>query len=177
MLNRLLALIILFVGQVAAEPSDGDTFGNWQVNCESEAQGAREGCFIIQNLVLREGGQRVLQFAIGFVEAAPEPIALLSLPLGISLPPGAEIQVDEGPSTRVAVERCEPNGCRAGLKLEAELLKEVRSGKQISVTFYDAKRKPIKVPLSLDGFDEGLAALATSRSKPVRKRADLIPGE
>ena len=94
---------------------------------------AREGCFIIQNLVLREGGQRVLQLAIGFVKATPEPIALLSLPLGISLPPGAEIQVGEGPPTRVAIERCELNGCRAGLKLGAELLNEVRSGKQISV--------------------------------------------
>jgi invasion protein IalB len=138
---------------------------------------AREGCFIIQNLVLREGGQRVLQFAIGFVKATPEPIALLSLPLGISLPPGAEIQVGESSPTRVTIERCELNGCRAGLKLGAELLNEVRSGKQISVTFHDAKREPLEVPLSLDGFDEGLATLATSQSKPVGKPADLIPDE
>ena len=90
--------------------------------------------------MLREGGQRVLQFAIGFIEAMPEPIALLSLPLGISLPPGAAFQVDEGPSTRVVVERYEPNGCRAGPKLEAEPFNEVRSGKKNSVTFCDAKR-------------------------------------
>ena len=93
------------------------------------------------------------------------------------MPPGAEIQIDEGPSTRIAIERYEPNGCRAGLKLGAELLNEVRSGKQISVTFYDAKREPIEAPLSLDSFDEGLAALATSQSKPVGKPADLIPNE
>jgi invasion protein IalB len=35
----------------------------------------------------------------------------------------------------------------------------MRTGKQLSIKFYDAKRQPIEVPLSLDGFEAGLAAL------------------
>jgi invasion protein IalB len=120
-------------------------------------------CFLVQNLVLREGGQRVLQIAVGFVEQAPEPIALLSLPLGISLPPGAKIQIDEAQPERIAIERCEPNGCRAGLKLNESMVEGFRTGKQLSITIYDAKRAPIIVPLSLDGFEEGLAALADDK--------------
>lgn len=147
-----------------AELADGDAFGNWRVSCETDAQDGRKGCFIVQNLVLREGGQRVLQFAIGFVEETPEPIVLLSLPLGISLPPGAEIQIDEGKPTRIVIERCEPNGCRAGMKLKPEMLEAFRNGDHLSVTFYDAKRQPIEVALSLEGFEEGLAALAAANS-------------
>ena len=152
-------LIALAPFSVAAGPIDGDAFGNWRVSCEIEAQGGRKGCFIIQNLVLREGGQRVLQFAIGYVTESPDPVALLSLPLGISLPPGAEIQIDDHPPKRVSIERCEPNGCRAGLLLVSEILQMMRTGKQLSIKFYDAKRQPIEVPLSLDGFEAGLAAL------------------
>lgn len=141
------------------EPTDGEAFGNWRVSCETRAQGSRKGCFIIQNLVLREGGQRVLQFAVGYVAESPDPVALLSLPLGISLPPGAEIQIDNDAPKRVAIERCEPNGCRAGLLLVNDVLQAMRTGKQLSIKFYDAKRQPIEVPLSLDGFESGLAAL------------------
>ena len=149
---------------LAAQPADGDAYGNWRVSCEGEKQEGRKGCFIIQNLVLREGGQRVLQFAIGYVKESPDPVALLSLPLGISLPPGAEIQIDDNAPKRVAIERCEPNGCRAGLLLVSETLQSMRLGKQLSIKFFDAKRQPIEVPLSLDGFDEGLTALTPPES-------------
>ncbi len=155
-----LILLLLRCPVSLAELSDGEAFGNWRVSCKTDAQDARQGCFIVQDLVLREGGQRVLQFAIGFVEETPEPIVLLSLPLGISLPPGAEIQIDGGKPTRIPIERCEPNGCRAGMKLNPEILDGFRNGDQLSVTFYDAKRQPIEVPLSLDGFEAGLTALA-----------------
>jgi len=142
-----------------AMPAEGDAFGSWRVSCETAADSHRRGCFIVQNLVLREGGQRVLQIAVGYVEQTPDPIALLSLPLGISLPPGASIRIDEHEAKRIPIERCEPNGCRAGLKLSEDILASFRSGAQMSVTFYDAKREPIVVPLSLDGFSAGLAAL------------------
>ncbi len=157
-------LVLLPCTQTLAEPTDGDAFGNWLVNCKVDQQDGQQGCFIVQNLVLREGGQRVLQVAIGFVKEASEPIALISLPLGISLPPGTTLRVDELEPKRVPIERCEPNGCRAGLKLSEEILKSLISGDQLSVTFYDAKRQPIDVPLSLEGIEEGLAALAKPKS-------------
>ena len=154
----------LLLDTALAELTDGDAFGNWRISCELNEQVGRQGCFLVQNVVLREGGQRVMQFAIGFVDETPEPIALLSLPLGISLPPGVQMQIDEREARRIAIERCEPNGCRAGMKLNDEILGGLRAGNQISVTFYDAERQPIEVPLSLDGFEEGLAALSAANS-------------
>jgi invasion protein IalB len=154
------AFALLPFSQAWADPVDGDAYENWLVSCKVDEQDGRQGCFIVQNLVLREGGQRVLQVAIGFVDETPEPIALISLPLGISLPPGTTIQVDKLEPTRIPIERCEPNGCRAGLKLGKEIMKDLLGGDRLSVTFYDAKRQPIEVPLSLKGIEEGLAALA-----------------
>lgn len=162
LLATFLCCLVMQTAGLAADrvmPAEGDAFGSWRVSCETAADSHRRGCFIVQNLVLREGGQRVLQIAVGYVEQTPDPIALLSLPLGISLPPGASIQIDEHEAKRIPIERCEPNGCRAGLKLSAEILASFRSGAQMSVTFYDAKREPIVVPLSLDGFSKGLDAL------------------
>lgn len=149
--------VCLTTPRAAAEEST--KYGNWTAKCEASKGKVQGGCFIFQNLVLREGGQRVLQFAVGYVATTEAPIALLSLPLGISLPPGVSIRIGDAQPTRVLVERCEPNGCRAGLKLSEELLKQLREGTQLTVTFHDAERRPIEVPLSLDGFEAGLTAL------------------
>ncbi len=142
-----------------AEVKDGESFDNWTVRCEDTKSEPQRQCFIFQNLVTRDSAQRVLHLAIGYLPDNPVPIALVTLPLGISLPPGASIQVDDGEPTRFPVERCEPNGCRAGLRLEAPLLESMKTGQQLRVTFQDGARKPVTVPLSLQGFTAGLRAL------------------
>jgi len=142
-------------------------FGSWTAKCEAAHDDKEGGCFIFQNLVLREGGQRVLQVAIGYVPNTDEPIALLSLPLGISLPPGVSIELPGGNPIRFPVERCEPTGCRAGLKIKPDFLDALQSAEKLTVRFSDAKRQPIEVPLSLAGFASGLAALRNQSVVPA----------
>lgn len=159
-----LAMLLGLAGPIHAI-EDGDAFGNWLVRCGPQDQGGDQGCFLFQNLVLKEGGQRVLQVAVGFVDNAPEPIALLSLPLGISLPPGAKMSIDDEREYQLQIERCEINGCRAGLKLSAGLIERFQQGNSLSVMFYDGQRRPIEVPLSLEGFVEGYKALEAERNQ------------
>ena len=158
-LRSLATALSLVLTSTICGAQEGAKFGNWTAKCEESKGKVQGGCFIFQNLVLREGGQRVLQFAVGYVATTDEPIALLSLPLGISLPPGVTIRIGDGEPTRVIVERCEPNGCRAGLKLKPALLRQLNEGTQLTVPFHDAERRPIDVPLSLDGFAAGLRSL------------------
>jgi invasion protein IalB len=152
--------LLAAASSVAGEPADGDVFGNWTVRCEtSEEQASSQLCFIFQNLVLREGGQRVMHIAAGFLPERPEPVALLTLPLGISLPPGGRIQVGPGDPIRFVVERCEPDGCRAGVILRDELFARFRDHNTAEVTIFDGGRNPLTVTVSLSGFAEGMQAL------------------
>ncbi|MGH8650730.1 MAG: invasion associated locus B family protein [Gammaproteobacteria bacterium] len=147
-------------GVGSAKPKDGEVHGNWTVRCEKQGNAAEEQCFIFQNLVLREGGQRVLHIAVGFLAKESEPIALVTMPLGISLPPGVSIVVDQGgPTSKFPIERCEPKGCRGGMKLDTRMVDALKKGKEATVTFHDAARQPVKVPISLKGFSAGLTAL------------------
>jgi invasion protein IalB len=142
---------------------NGHNFENWTGKCEvsHDAKGKEKGlqCFIFQNLVLKSGGQRVLHVAIGYLPELKDPVALFTLPLGISLPPGVSLQVDDGEPMRFPVERCETGGCRAGIKLDEQFVKELENGTSAEVIFDDAARQPIKVPLSLKGLTAGLKAL------------------
>ncbi len=152
--------LCVLTGAGSAKPKDGEVHGNWTVRCEKQGNAAEEQCFIFQNLVLREGGQRVLHIAVGFLAKEPEPIALVTIPLGISLPLGVSIMVDQdGLRSKFPIERCEPKGCRGGVKLDARMLDALKKGKEATVTFHDADRQPVKVPISLKGFSAGLTAL------------------
>ena len=87
MRRRAFCLIALVALSVAAEPEVRQVFGQWSLRCEQPKRG-QERCSIVQDVVTRASGQRVVRAAIGLVPGSPEPIALFTLPLGISLPRG-----------------------------------------------------------------------------------------
>lgn len=137
--------------------------GAWTLRCE--ALGAHHECILLQNLVLGASGQTVLQFAIGYAPGDPTPTVLMSLPLGIALPPGVTIRIDDGKPATFPVERCEPAGCRAGMKLRQQTIDQLSAGHELTITFYDAEREAIEVPVSLAGFSSGFAALVAARGE------------
>lgn len=138
-------------------------FGSWTLRCSAEAGAAKSDCMMFQNLVQKAGGEPVLQFGIGLPPPDGLPTVLVSLPLGIALPPGITIQIDDGTPATFPVERCEPDGCRAGMKLRDATVQQLSQGGQLHITFYDGARKPLKVSLSLDGFGAAFTALAATR--------------
>ena len=159
------ALFGLHLAPVFGKPTVSEnTHGSWTVRCETAEAGTQSGCIMFQNVVLKTGGQPVLHFAIGYAPEDGTPTVIISLPLGISLPPGISIQIDEGKTANFPVERCEPEGCRAGMKLRDATIEQLTSGVRLTITFHDGERQPITVPLSLDGFGDGFQALSDSGS-------------
>ncbi|MEM7541958.1 MAG: invasion associated locus B family protein [Pseudomonadota bacterium] len=146
--------------------ADDKTFQNWSLRCDTVTTEGQAGCFVYQDLVLREDGQRVMQFAVGYVQGTNAPVALLSLPLGISLPPGAQLEIPEREPIEITIERCDPTGCRGGFRIEDELLAALLAAQTMTITFHDRNRKPIQVPLSMAGFTAGFAALPDAGELP-----------
>ncbi len=152
------AVLLVSSALVLAKPVDGKSFDDWTVRCEKHH--GQKSCFIYQNLVLQGAGSRLLHIAVGYLPGEKQvPVILVSMPLGISLPPGASIRIDDNEPIRFQIERCEPQGCRGGFKLSKEMLKMFNQGKTATVIFHDGRRKAIEVPLSLKGFSEGLKSL------------------
>ena len=154
----LLSTLLLNPGLCHAEDVE-HTYGAWTLRCQSAASASSEDCIMFQNLVLKTGGQPVLQFAIGRAPGADSPTVLMKLPLGMALPPGVTIQIDNAKPATFPIERCDPNGCQAGMKLREATITQLEHGQRLNITFYDGGRKPIQVPLSLDGFADSFKAL------------------
>ena len=122
---------------------------------------------LVQQLVRKEkegeGQQRVMLVEVGYPPKGDQSLIIFTLPLGISLPQGVSLQVDEGEAKRFPIELCLRDGCRAVLPLGDELASSFKSGTQGKVTFQDPNRNPITLPVSLKGFTAGYKALADAR--------------
>lgn len=159
-LRRILAVVLLATLPPLAHPAkSGDTFRDWTVQCESAQKGTAQTCYIFQNLLLKQGQKRLLHMAVGYLAKSGKPAAFFTLPLGVSLPGGVSLSVDDGPPQRFRYERCEADGCLAPLILGDDLIRALKAGRQARVAFFDASRREISVPVSLLGFTAGYDTL------------------
>lgn len=135
------------------------TFRDWRMVCERATGAKHDQCYAVQNLVLKKTQQRLLNIAVGHLAANGKTAAIVTFPLGISLPPGVAIKIDDGKPIRFAIERCHAAGCVGALALDAKTLAMLKAGKQAKVSFRDPTRREIVVPVSLNGFTAAFKAL------------------
>ena len=162
-----LSYISFALASVAAvhAADQGAQFQDWMVGCEQVevvADGQpqeRETCYIFQNIALKESGQRLLHIAVGYIAATGEPAAIITLPLGVFLPPGVALHIDDAEPLRLPVQQCTAAGCRAVLALDEALVDRLRLGREARVNFVGPNRKEISVPVSLMGLTAGLRSL------------------
>ncbi len=144
---------------VHALPENGQKFRDWTARCEVNKEKARPACFVFQNLLLKKENKRLLHVAVGYLTASAQPVAFFTLPLGVSLPGGLSITVDDGKPVRIRYERCDASGCLAPLALTDTLVTSLRGGRWARVAFFDSTRREVSVPVSLLGFTAGLKSL------------------
>jgi invasion protein IalB len=134
-------------------------FEDWTLRCQPASDTRARSCRLNQQVVATGSGKPVLQFAVG--RFGPEKIlgAVIFVPIGVRLPPGLGIQVDEQPLHVFPFEICDPQTCQARAVLEGELLKDFKAGLIGHVKFQNAANREISVPISLKGFTAALRTL------------------
>jgi len=105
-----------------------------------------------QSAVLTKTGQLLVLASIRVPGDTRAPVALIQLPLGLNLPAGAKLQVDDGKVVDLQVQTCEARGCYAGTPITPELLATLKSGKQLKVSFQTLAKETISIPMPLADF-------------------------
>jgi invasion protein IalB len=124
----------------------------WIARCTSASRDAPLECAIEQNAVLTKTGQTIVLINIRIAPDTRTPVALLQLPLGLNLPLGAKLQVDEGKTIDLQIQTCENRGCYASTPIAPDLLASLRSGKQLKVSFQNMAKETIAIPMPLNDF-------------------------
>jgi len=134
-----------------AEPAPAAPPG-WAVRCTSASRTAPLECAIEQTAVLTKTGQLIVLVNIRVPADTKAPVALVQLPLGLHLPGGAKIQVDDGKATDLQIQTCENRGCYASSPIAPDLLAALNSGKQLKVSFQNLAKETITIPMPLADF-------------------------
>jgi invasion protein IalB len=124
----------------------------WIARCTSASRDAPLECAIEQNAVLTKTGQTIVLINIRITPDTRTPVALLQLPLGLNLPVGAKLQVDEGKTVDLQIQTCENRGCYASTPIAPDLLASLKSGKQLKVSFQNMAKETIAIPMPLGDF-------------------------
>ena len=134
-------------------------YQDWRLRCEQKNDDDPELCFILQIAKNAKNNRAALRIGVRYPEPNKPAMVFLTLPLGIYLPAGLLIQIDEGETLKIPVEICVPNGCHTRIDLVGDLLKSMKAGGRAKLEFHDSRQQRITVPVSLAGFTAALAAL------------------
>jgi invasion protein IalB len=124
----------------------------WVARCTSASREAPLECAIEQTAVLTKTGQLIVLVNIRLPSDTHAPVMLVQLPLGLSLPVGAKLQVDDGKVTDLQIQTCEARGCYASTPIAPDLLAAMKSGKQMKVSFQNMAKETITIPMPLADF-------------------------
>jgi invasion protein IalB len=124
----------------------------WIARCTSASRNAPLECAIEQTAVLTQTGQLIVLVNIRIPSDTHAPVMLVQLPLGLNLPVGAKLQVDDGKVADVQIQTCEARGCYASTPIAPDLLTAMKSGKQMKVSFQNMGKETITIPMPLADF-------------------------
>ena len=124
----------------------------WAARCTSVSRNAPLECAMEQTAVLSKTGQLVFLINIRVPTDTHAPVALVQLPLGLNLPDGAKLQVDDGNAINLPIQTCEARGCYASSPIAPEQLAALRTGKQLKVSFQNLGKETITIPMPQADF-------------------------
>ncbi len=118
-------------------------------------------------------GQVVVSAAIRQVEGQDKKALMVMVPLGMALPPGIQMKIDENKPIAMKYTLCHIAGCTAEAEATDEIVNEMKNGQKIVVAAINLAGQAIAFPdVPLAGFTKTLEGepVDNAQYKEARKR-------
>jgi invasion protein IalB len=133
--------------------------GDWQIRCDTPPGAQGEQCALIQSVTAEDRANVGLTVIV--LKTADQKSRLMRVvaPLGVLLPSGLGLKIDNADVGRAGFVRCLPNGCIAEVIMDDNLIKNLRSGTTATFIIFQTPEEGIGFPMALKGFGEGFDKL------------------
>jgi invasion protein IalB len=138
----------------ASPPGAGaaDSQPAWSSQCNAEGRSETLDCAVVHRLFITNTGQLIGSVTIRMPGDTKEPVMMIQTPIGLFLPAGVSIDVDEKNPQRLELQTCDGNGCYAGSPVSDDFLASMLKGQKFNIKFQDLNKQEIRLQLSLVGF-------------------------
>ena len=150
--------IMALLGLTAAAHAQGavrSVHGDWQIRCDTPPGAQAEQCALIQSVVAEDRSNAGLTVIVLKTADQKSKLMRVVAPLGVLLPSGLGLKLDNVDVGRAGFVRCLPNGCVAEVVMDDKLLGQLRSAKTATFIIFETPEEGIGFPLSLNGLGEG----------------------
>lgn len=164
MLGAILSCSVLagsVLAQSAEDQATKGVYGDWKLRCDSPPGKTNELCIIQQNVVDDQNPDTRLVVTVYKTADGKSLMMRIIAPLGILLPSGLGVRVDQSDMGRVGFVRCLPSGCVAEVRVEDGLLEQLRTGQSMTFIVFKNLEQGVGIPVSLSGFAEAYDKLPT----------------
>jgi invasion protein IalB len=146
-------------GPASAQGVVRNTFGDWQLRCETPAGAKAEQCALVQNVAAEDRPNVTLLVIMLKTADAKSRLLRVVAPLGVLLPAGLGLKIDQTDVGRAGFVRCLTTGCVAEVVLEDNLLGQLKGGKTATFIVFQTPEEGVGIPVSLEGFAPGFDSL------------------
>ncbi len=154
-LALLLTLAALPRERAMAQGAVKSVHKDWQIRCDTPPGAKNEQCALIQSVTAEDRANVGLTVIVLKTADLKSRLMRVVAPLGVLLPSGLGLKIDQADVGRAGFVRCLPNGCIAEVVMDDELIKKLRTGKTATFIIFQTPEEGIGFPLSLAGFAEG----------------------
>ncbi|WP_457106852.1 invasion associated locus B family protein [Methylobacterium sp. P5_C11] len=154
-----LAAALAPAGPAAAQGMVRKTFDDWQLRCETPAGAKAEQCALVQYLAAEDRPNLTLVVIV--LKTADNRGYLLRVvaPLGVLLPSGLGLKIDQTDIGRAGFVRCLTTGCVAEVVMDDGLIRQFKNGTQATFIVFQTPEEGVGIPLSMKGFAAGFDSL------------------
>jgi invasion protein IalB len=133
--------------------------GDWEMRCETPPGAAKEQCALLQSVAAEDKPNVNLVVIVLKTADGKSRLLRVIAPLGVLLPSGLGLKIDNVDVGRAGFVRCLPTGCVAEVVMEQKLIDQMKSGANATFIIFQTPEEGIGIPLALAGFKEGFDAL------------------
>jgi len=151
----MMAMMAVLPEQAAAQGAVKSVHKDWQIRCDTPPGAKAEQCALIQSVTAEDRAN--VGLTVIMLKTADQKSRLMRVvaPLGVLLPSGLGLKIDQADIGRAGFVRCLPNGCIAEVVMDDDLIKKLRTGKSATFIIFQTPEEGIGFPMSLAGFGEG----------------------
>ncbi len=160
-----IALAIVAIFPALATPAaaqDGTVkaqHGDWQVVCKPPPPGSKaEVCALVQSVSAEDRNNVGLTVYFQKFSNGTRVLRVFA-PLGILLPPGLGLKIDDKDVGHAPFLRCHNFACYAQVVAEDKLVEQLKTGKTAIFIVFQTEEAGIGIPISLAGFGKALESL------------------
>jgi invasion protein IalB len=129
--------------------------GDWQIRCETPPGAQGEQCALFQSVVAEDRANVGITVLVLKTADQKSRLMRVQAPLGVLLPAGLGLKIDQVDVGRAGFVRCLPRGCYAEVVMDDTLIGKLRTGQTATFFIFQTPEEGIGFPMGLKGFGEG----------------------